>query len=207
MNYFDGQAESISLSDEALFGDEAAAEERQEIARPQGEDAAEQSPEPNRTSGETAAENPAAPEQSGQAVEQAAEQTAEEPAGVNPELARLQSQYREAHATITRTAQALAEEKRARAEAEAKLQRLQSVPADPEQREVRLQKLLNDPSALIEEAAAPLIDQRLAEALRPFREQIQQQEETRLFGNALQDTMAIFPGLSNREQQTALIER
>lgn len=128
MSMFDGQAEGISLSDEALFGEDTEpVTERQDYAPPQTGSEGQQSPaspaEGGQTSNSTATDTDTAP-QDGQAVE------------TNPELDKINNQYTEIRAAFTRKAQEAAEEKRLRLAAEVKLAQMERAAAllDPVRR-------------------------------------------------------------------------
>lgn len=201
MSMFDGQAEGISLSDEALFGEntEPITEERQDNAPPQTETDAQISPatpaEGEQTSDSTAPEADTAPPD-GQAV-------------ANPEFDKLNSQYTEVRAAFTRKAQEAAEEKRLRLAAEVKLAQMERAAAllDPVKKEEMLQRMLTDPSSVIEEAALPLIEQRVAEAMKPIMEENQQKMEVQTFNAALDGITTVFPEAKGKEQQKELISK
>lgn len=201
MSMFDGQAEGISLSDEALFGEEAEpiTEERQDNAPPQTETDAQQSPEPpaegGQTSDSTATDTDTAP-QDGQAV-------------INPEFDKLNGQYNEIRAAFTRKAQEAAEEKRLRMAAEAQIQQLKHAASllDPVRKEEMLQKMLENPYSAIEEAALPLVEQRVAEALKPIMEENQKKEEEQAFTTAMKAITTDFPNANSKEEQTQLIRK
>lgn len=202
MSMFDGQAEGISLSDEALFGEETEpiTEERQDDAPPQTEPVAQASPEPpaegEQTSTGTDADTGTAP-QDGQAVE------------TNPELDKINNQYTEIRAAFTRKAQEAAEEKRLRLAAEAQLKQLQRAASllDPVRKEEMLQKMLENPYSAIEEAALPLVEQRVAEALKPIMEENQKKEEEQAFNTAMKAITTDFPNANSKEEQTQLIRK
>ena len=199
MSMFDGQAEGISLSDEALFGEntEPITEERQDNAPLQTETDAQQSPdtpaEGGQTSDSTVTDTDTAP-QNGQAV-------------INPELDKLNGQYNEIRAALTRKEQEAAEEKRLRMAAEAQIQQLKNAASllDPARKEEMLQKMLENPYSAIEEAALPLVEQRVAEALKPIMEENQKKEELRAFDTAMNAIMTDFPEAKDRESQKQLI--
>lgn len=199
MSMFDGQAEGISLSDEALFGEETEpiTEERQDNAPPQTETDAQQSPdtpaEGEQTSNIATTDADTAP-QDGQAV-------------TNPEFDKLNGQYNEIRAAFTRKAQEAAEEKRLRMAAEAQIQQLKHAASllDPVRKEEMLQKMLENPYSAIEEAALPLVEQRVAEALKPIMEENQKKEESRAFDTAMNAIMTDFPEAKDRESQKQLI--
>ena len=201
MSMFDGQAEGISLSDEALFGEntEPITEGRQDDTSPQTESDTQTSPdtpaEGERTSNIATTDSDTAP-QDGQSV-------------TNPEFDKLNSQYTEVRANLTRKEQEAAEEKRLRLAAEVKLAQMERAAAllDPVRKEEMLQRMLTDPGSVIEEAALPLIEQRVAEAMKPIMEENQQKMEVQTFNAALDGITTVFPEAKGKEQQKELISK
>ena len=195
----DGQAE-ISLTDEALFG-----EDRQDDFQPQ-EDDAEYGESPEERTSEVAEDaESAAPEDGQAAQEQAGMQQ------VNNGMAadQLQRSYQELRGVYTRATQELAEMRRQNQELAQQLARMQSAAAvagngDPEQ---AIKQFVADPVGWLDNAAGPLLQQKLDDSLADIRREMQIREDSANLNAALAKMASSFPQAKDADGQKTMVEK
>mgnify|MGYP001625148596 CR=1 FL=1 len=185
----DGQAD-LSLSDEALFGeDEGVDTERQEQEPPQTE-GLDQGPaqrtslegDPDGTQGTTEAEQGQMEQEEPLPVTQ---EVTEEPKTVRQQDNFWQKQYTEVQGAMTRKAQELAAERQKRQQLEEALAQMSS--SNPAEREQFLQEFVANPQQALRKVANQTVEQAAKEKVKEILDPIIQANQRALRENAWND--------------------